>query len=109
MLNVSLAGAAIVLVLITVAVWVQEPLYGIALAFVLVPALSITLISGLVSRLSGRTMTPARRLLVFVKSTVAMFVVATVTAAIGVIVAAVVIIGLIVALFETCFKLLGGG
>ena len=46
----------------------------------------------LVSRLSGTVMTPAKRLLLFVKSTVAMLIVATVTAAIAVIVAAVVIV-----------------
>lgn len=108
-LNLSLAGVALVLVLMTVAVWMHEPFFGIALAFVLVPPLLITLSSGLISRLSGQTMKPAKRVAIFIKSAVATFVVAAVTGAVAIIVAAVVIISLIIALFEACFKMLGGG
>lgn len=108
-LNVSLGAVALMLVLMTAAVWAQEPILGVGLAFVLAPPLAITLIGGLISRLSGSVMTPAKRMLLFVKSTLAMLVVATVTAAIGIIIAAFVIVGLIIALFQACFKMLGGG
>lgn len=108
-LNVSLGAIALMLVLMTAAVWAQEPILGVGLAIVLAPPLAITLIGGLISRLSGSVMTPAKRMLLFVKSTLAMLVVATVTAAIGIIIAAFVIVGLIIALFQACIKMLGGG
>lgn len=108
-LNVSLGVAAVVLLVITAAVWAQEPALGFGLAFVIVPALVITLVSGLISRLQGNVMTPLARFAVFCKSFLAMLLVAVVTTAIAVVVAAVVIIAAIIAFLEACFKMAGGG